>query len=107
MLEKIYHYKTVEEKTVEILVEDDPVQLNHIVLTRGDALPEHYSNSNVYLTIVRGRMTLQLDDQDAHIYTRGNIVNVPFHTKMNVGNQNDEILEFFVVKAPHPKKYSA
>jgi len=32
-------------------------------------------------------------------------VNVPANTKMNIANNNDEPVEFFIVKAPHPRVY--
>jgi quercetin dioxygenase-like cupin family protein len=68
-------------------------------------LPEHYSNSNVYMIVVRGTLTLQLDEQEPHKYGKGNIINIPFHTKMNVNNKDEEVLELFVMKAPNPRIY--
>jgi quercetin dioxygenase-like cupin family protein len=105
MIEKVYNYTTGDDKVIEQLVQDDPAQINHMILPKGAALPEHYSNSNVYMIVLRGNLSLRLDDQDAHIYNYGQIINVPYKTKMNVSNQDDEVLEFMVVKAPHPKNY--
>lgn len=103
MIEKVYDYKIVNEKIIEKIVDDSNLVLNHMVLTKGTGLPEHYSNSNVYMIIVRGTMTIKLNDGEAGIYEKGNILNIPFNTKMNVDNKNDEVLEFFVVKAPNPR----
>jgi len=105
MIEKVYDYKEVDEKVIEKIVNDKNVALNHMVLSKGDSLPEHYSNSNVYMIIVRGIMTLKLGDQEAHKYSKGNIMNIPYKIKMNVSNEDEEVLEFFVVKAPNPKDY--
>jgi len=105
MLEKKYVYSVTDSKVVERIVDDENIHLNHMVLTKGTSLPEHYSNSNVYMIIVRGTMTLQLGDQEPHRYRKGDIVNIPYNTKMNVSNQDEEVLEFFVVKAPNPKNY--
>lgn len=105
MLEKIYDFSTLDAKNIEKLVDDDNLHLNHMVLPKGQRLPEHYSTSNVYMIIVRGNMSLELDQQGPHQYHAGQIIAIPYHARMNVVNFDDEILEFFVVKAPNPVKY--
>ena len=105
MLEKKYDYKLTDEKIVERIVNDQHINLNHMVLVKGSSLPEHYSNSNVYMIVVRGTMTLQLDEEEARTYQQGNIINIPYNTKMNVHNLDEDVLEFFVVKSPNPKDY--
>lgn len=105
MLERKYNYSSTNEKTIERIVDDENIHLNHMVLPKGTSLPEHFSNSNVYMIITRGIMTLQLDEQEPHQYVKGEIVNIPYNTKMNVYNSHEEVLEFFVVKAPNPKNY--
>ncbi|GIM30429.1 hypothetical protein CPJCM30710_30950 [Clostridium polyendosporum] len=103
MLEKVYQYKNVNEKLVEKLVDDDNVALNHMTFIKGTGLPEHYSNSNVYMIIIRGTLTLKLDEQEPQKYGEGQIINIPYHTKMNVNNFDEEVLELFVVKSPNPR----
>ncbi len=105
MLENIYSFSTDDTKHIEKIIDDDPVLINHMVLPKGEGLPEHYSNSNVYMIIIRGVITLKLDEQEAHSYTSGQIITIPYQTKMNVNNCNDSVLEFFVVKAPNPRHY--
>jgi len=105
MHETIYSFKKLNEKIIEKIVDDDNVALNHMILTKGTGLPEHYSNSNVYMIIIRGTMTLKLGEQESHKYVEGQIVNIPNNIKMNVNNFDDEVLEFFVVKSPNPKHY--
>lgn len=104
MIEKIYEYNTGCEKTVEKLIMDDNIHMIHMIFQKGDGLPEHYSNSNVYMTVVKGRLTIQLNEQSAHHYEKGHILKIPKEVKMNVSNQDDEVLELFVVKAPAPTK---
>jgi quercetin dioxygenase-like cupin family protein len=106
MLEKVYNFSTDDAKHIEQLIDDDPVMINHIILPKGERLPEHYSNSNTYMVVIRGKLTLKLNEQEPHVYTSGKIVNIPYKIKMNVSNQNDQILEFFVVKAPNPRNYN-
>ncbi len=105
MIEKTYNFTRTPEKIIERIVDDENVAINHMVLNKGEALPEHYSNSNVYMIIIRGTITLQLGDQPAHSYQAGTIVNIPYNVRMNVSNQQEETLEFFVVKAPGPRNF--
>jgi len=105
MIEKKYLYSLTNDKLVEKIVDDENIHLNHMVLTKDSHLPEHYSNSNVYMVIINGVMSLQLNEQGTHKYAKGDIINIPFNTKMNVSNQAEEVLEFFVIKSPNPKNF--
>lgn len=103
MVEKQFRYTQSDSKVIERIIEDDHVGINHMILRKSEALPEHYSNSNVYMIVARGNVTLQLDEQQANTYPAGSIMTIPYKTKMNVSNQDEETLEFFVVKAPSPR----
>lgn len=103
MIEKRYTFTKTDEKTIERIIADDFADINHIVLKNGDALPEHYSNSNVYLIVVRGNLSLTLNFQKPQAFPSGSIINIPVSVKMNVANNDNEILEFFIVKAPGTK----
>ncbi|NLK00366.1 MAG: hypothetical protein GX318_03885 [Clostridia bacterium] len=105
MIERLYQFQKTQERLIERIIDDENVNLNHLVLPKGGALPEHYSDSNVYMIVIRGQITLKLNDQEEHSYSSGSIVNIPYDTKMNIFNQHDEVLEFFVVKSPSPKNY--
>ena len=52
------------------------------------------------MTVVRGTVSLKLEDQPYHKYSSGSVINIPLHTKMNVINNDDEVLEVIVVKLP-------
>lgn len=105
MVEKIYNYSTTNEKTVEKIIMDENINYIHMVFKKGEGLPEHYSNSNVYMNVIRGKLTIRLDEQDAHKYEKGTLLEIPYNVKMNVGNSDNEVLELIVVKAPAPHNY--
>ena len=105
MIEKIYNYATADEKMIEKLIDDDPVNINHIVLPKGEKVNDHRANSYVHIIIVRGTLTLELGEQEPHHYSRGNVVHIPYDTFMKVRNEHDEVCEFFVVKTPSPRVY--
>lgn len=104
MVEQVFVLSRGDEKAVEKVVFDENVHYLHMVFNKDEGLPEHFSNSNVYMTVVRGILSIGLDDQDVHEYEAGTLLKIPFQTKMNVGNKHDQTLELIVVKAPAPKK---
>ncbi len=105
MIEKIYDFSTQDNKKIEKTIDDENLVINHMILPMNESLPEHYSNANVYMIIARGTMSLKLNEQEPHRYAHGEIINIPYNTKMNVANADENILEFFVVKTPNPKNY--
>lgn len=105
MLETVYGYSITESKAIERIIQNDHVHINHVVLGPGDALPRHGANAQVYLILVRGAVTLSLGDQEAHAYSAGSIVMVPYGTAMRLSNEGNAALEFFIVKAPGPAYY--
>ncbi len=105
MIEKNYKFKNSSEKDIEKVIDDENLLLMHMTFTKGTGLPEHFSNSNVYMVVVKGILSLKLGEQEEKEYLEGNVINIPYNIQMNVNNFNDEILEFFVIKAPNPKNY--
>lgn len=45
MIAKRFSFNFSDAKLVEKVVEDDHAAINHVVLAKGDALPEHATNS--------------------------------------------------------------
>lgn len=104
-MEKAYQFLQSNEKIVEKILDDDVVMINHIILNTGEAMPQHDSNSNVYMLVIRGAVTLQLAENPAKQYGHGSIINIPGHIRMNISNTGTEQLEFFVLKAPSPRLF--
>lgn len=103
MVEQVFKLSVGDEKAVEKVIFDENVHYLHMVFNINEGLPEHFSNSNVYMTVVRGRLSIGLDEQEIHEYEAGTLIKIPFQTKMNVKNLHVETLELIVVKAPAPK----
>ena len=103
MVEQIFKLSRGNDKAVEKVIFDENVHYLHMVFNKSEGLPEHLSNSNVYMTVVRGILSIGLNEQDIHEYESGTLLKIPFQTKMNVKNLHDEALELIVVKAPAPK----
>ena len=103
MVEKVFNFSTGNDKIVEKVIMDENMHYMHMVFNKDEGLPEHFSNSNVYMTVVRGTLSIALDEQEIHEYNAGSILKIPFQTKMNVKNLHSETLELIIVKAPAPK----
>jgi quercetin dioxygenase-like cupin family protein len=103
MIEQVFKLSTGDKKAVEKVIFDENVHYLHMVFGKNEGLPEHFSNSNVYMTVLRGVLSIGLDDQALHEYVKGDLLKIPVGTKMNVKNLNDAVLELIVVKAPAPK----
>ena len=104
MVEQIFHISVTNDRAVEKVIFDENLHYLHMVFNKDEGLPEHISNSNVYMTVIRGKLSIGLDNQDVHEYEKGTLLKIPFKTKMNVKNLNEEVLELIVVKAPAPKQ---
>ena len=104
MVEQVYQLETGDKKVVEKVNMDENIHYIHMVFNKDEGLPEHYSNSNVYMTVVRGKLSIALDDQEIHVYEEGTLLKIPENTKMNVKNLNELVLELIVVKAPAPTR---
>lgn len=102
---KEYKYNESKSKLVEKILDDDNIMINHMILNKGDEMPVHNSNSNVYMIIVKGVLTIQFDDELDNKYEKGTILNIPFGKKMHIYNEDDDQVEFFVVKSPSPRLY--
>jgi len=103
LIEQIFELARGNEKAVEKVVFDENVNYLHMIFNKDEELPEHFSNSNVYMTVIRGKLSIGLNDQEIHEYEAGTLLKIPFQTKMNVKNLYHETLELIVVKAPAPQ----
>ncbi len=103
MVEQVFALSKGNEKAVEKVIFDENLHYLHMVFNKTEGLPEHFSNSNVYITVVRGKLSIGLNDQEIHEYEAGTLLKIPYQTKMNVKNLNEETLELIIVKAPAPK----
>ena len=103
MVEQVFKLSATDDKAVEQVIFDDNIHYLHMVFNKGEGLPEHFSNSNVYMTVVRGKLSIGLNDQEIHEYEAATLLKIPYQTKMNVKNLHEETLELIIVKAPAPK----
>lgn len=104
MIEQVFKLAEGNGKAIEKILFDENVHYLHMVFPQNEGLPEHFSNSNVYMTVVRGKLSIGLGGQEIREYTSGTLLKIPFNTKMNVRNLHVDTLELIVIKAPAPEK---
>ncbi|NLV86943.1 MAG: hypothetical protein GX025_06975 [Clostridiales bacterium] len=102
MVEQVFTLADGNQKTVEKVIFDENVHYLHMIFGKDEGLPEHFSNSNVYMTVLQGTLSIGLNNQEIHEYPKGTLLKIPVDTKMNVKNLGEETLELIVVKAPAP-----
>ena len=104
MIEQIFNLTKKDAYIVEKVIADENVHYNHMILLKGEGLPEHFSNSTVYMTVVRGTLSIGLNEQEIHEYPQGTVLKIPKDIKMNVKNLHGDVVELIVIKAPAPGK---
>lgn len=103
MVEEVFMMSTEDKTVVEKMILEENLHYIHMVFTKDKGLPLHYSNAIVHMTVVRGKLSIALGEQDVKVYEAGTLLKIPFDVKMNVKNKHDETLELIVIKAPGPK----
>lgn len=103
MLEKEFRLTKSNQKIVEKVIIDENIHYNHMIMPKGEGLPLHKTNSNVYMTVFRGILTISLGEEAFNEYESGTILKIPNGVEMYARNENDEVLEITVIKAPAPK----
>jgi quercetin dioxygenase-like cupin family protein len=101
MVEMVYRMDSTQK--VQRLLLDDHLQAIHMCFAFDEGLPPHNANSNVYMTVIRGCLSIGLNDQPVVEYPAQTLLKIPEGTRMNVKNLHAEPLELLVFKAPAPK----
>ncbi|MDO5037781.1 MAG: cupin domain-containing protein [Tissierellia bacterium] len=104
MIEELFQMTLGDSHTIERIIADDNIHYNHMILEKDQGLPEHDTNSTVYMTVLRGRLSIALAHQEAQEYEAGSILKLPKGVRMKVLNKYEDILELIVIKAPAPGK---
>lgn len=104
MIEQAFQMAQNDSHTIEKVITDENVNFNHMILGKGEGLPEHFSNSNIYMAVLRGLLSIGLDKQELHEYPSGTVLKIPKGIKMDVKNLHENTLELIIVKAPAPGK---
>ena len=105
MVEKVFEMTKTHEKIIEKVFVNEHLQYTHAVFPQNDGLPLHQSNANVCMTVLKGTLSIGLNDEEVKTYLPMHVLWIPFNTKMNVRNEHQETLEILIIKAPAPGEF--
>jgi rubrerythrin len=100
---QVHPLTSTDEKFFETLVDREQVMINHAVVPVGGGFDAHHTDSNVYIQVLRGKITLTFADGRIAGFTGGQVIEIPYQTLMKIDNLETVPLEILVIKAPNPK----
>lgn len=98
MIEKQYKYSLTQMDLFENVVDDENLKINHVIIQSGKVFPRHKTDAIVYIIILKGQLSIQIDEQEDKDFAAGDIINIPFGVESTLGNKGDTITEVFVIK---------
>lgn len=104
MNEHIFKITIGNNRIIEKVIQDENIHYIHMILKKNEGPPDHIADSNIYITVIKGILSLTLNDQGTHEYKVGNVIKVPIHSKMKLENTAKDVLELILIKAPAPFK---
>ncbi|NDL67480.1 cupin domain-containing protein [Anaerotalea alkaliphila] len=97
-MEKIYSYTLTDREIFENVFTADNLLMNHVVIPPGKVFPKHPTDAEVYALIVRGQLSVGLEDEEVKVYGKGQVVNIPKGVQSELGNRTGDLVELFVLK---------
>lgn len=98
MVEQVFQMTFGDEKKIERLIMDENINYVHAIFTPGEEVAPHFSDAQIYMTILRGNITLGLDELPANVYGPYTVLKIPKGTKMDLRNLHADPLELIIVK---------
>lgn len=103
MTHQVYKLTESDNKVIEAVIRDENLHYMHMSLPKGEALPVHTTNANVYMTVAAGELYLALAGGEPYIHPQGTIIKIPKGTVMDARNNGGSTLKLLVVKTPPPQ----
>lgn len=97
-MEKVYNYTLTDQEIFENIFKDEKILMNHVVVPPGKVFPKHPTDAIVYALIVKGKLSVTIEDGETKTFKAGQLVNIPKGADTELGNMGSELLELFVVK---------
>ena len=98
MIESIIPITASDEDVFENLITKNSLAINHVVVPPGKIFTAHMTESEVYIIITTGTLTVNLNNQPDQSYGQDNMVSIPKGVMSGISNQGDVLTELFVVK---------
>ena len=102
-MEKVYHYTITDGEIMENVFKDENILMNHVVVPSGKVFPKHPTDATVYALIIRGELSVSIENNQPKTFNAGQLVNIPKSVITELSNRGDKTLELFVVKYEYDK----
>ena len=99
MIEEVIYYSMKGNESLKNLITTDSIIINHVLIKPGQCFPAHITENDVFIIIVKGEISICLDDQPEHRYKKGKMVSIPKGVVSGLSNPTDVQTELFVVKS--------
>lgn len=73
---QMYPFSTSNERVVEKVIQDENLHYIHMVFGKEEGLPEHHANATVYMTVIRGCLSIRLEDQPVLRVQSGTVIKI-------------------------------
>ena len=68
MIEEVFTLSSSSEKTIDKVIQDENLDDIHMIFNQHEGLPIHTANSNVYMIILQGTLSIGLDNANVNAY---------------------------------------
>jgi len=72
----VFPLSTNSFKTIERLIEDPQLHIVHMILNTDEGLPVHPAHANLYMTVLSGTLSIQLNDDPLLIVKAKSVVKI-------------------------------
>lgn len=93
-----FPYTQTQTSIFENIFKLDNVLMNHVVIEPSQVFPKHPTDAAVYALIVKGVLSIAIEESAAEDYTEGQVVHIPKGVVSELGNRSGELVELFVLK---------
>ncbi|HHU17823.1 MAG: cupin domain-containing protein [Anaerovoracaceae bacterium] len=97
-MEKVYQYTITDQEIFENVFKHEKLLMNHVILPPGKVFPKHPTDAIVYILIIKGQLSAEIENNTLKTYRAGQLVNIPKGVSTQLSNRGNESLELFVVK---------
>ena len=93
-----FPYTQTQTSIFENIFKLDDLLMNHAVIEPGQIFPKHPTDADVYALIVKGVLSVALEDEMPKTFDEGQVVHIPKGLMSELGNRGEKTVELFVLK---------
>ena len=98
MIEKVTEYSIDQSEALRNMITEDSLIINHVVMDPGQSFPAHITEYEVHIIIISGHISIQIENQEPHEYSSGNMITLPKGIVSAMANHSGKKTEIFAIK---------